>query len=474
MIAPITAIVLAAGAGRRFGGGKLLATLDGRPILQHVLDALAAAGIDDPFVVVGGDAGLLDRAIEWRASRRVANPDPERGLAGSLHIGWRAAMADTPAPAAVLVVLGDQPRLDPRTIAALCAQALDSARPVVVALHADGARNPVRLEPAAADLVAAATGDRGLGPLLDARPALIRTIQVAGANPDIDEPADLVALLAEDWATRVRDNAAQVERVREAPDGRDFYGPVTRMFVADPARVGDPVLDALVEVAMRAETWLDIGAGAGRYALPLAGHVAEVIALDPSPSMLDALRTAATAHGIDNVRAIEGRWPADADLRAALGDDPVADVALIAHVGYDVEAIEPFIDAMEAAARRACVAILMDQSPASVAGPFWPIVHGEERVPLPALPQFVELLRARGRAPVVARLAGERRRWADRAELLAFLRRQLWTRPDSGADGRLRAAIDARSEIGPDGTVVVSDAPMLEIGIVRWEPGRTT
>ena len=45
----------AAGAGRRFGGGKLLATLEGRPILQHVLDALAAAGIDDPVVVVAPD-----------------------------------------------------------------------------------------------------------------------------------------------------------------------------------------------------------------------------------------------------------------------------------------------------------------------------------------------------------------------------------------------------------------------------------
>ncbi|MEO8208036.1 MAG: NTP transferase domain-containing protein, partial [Chloroflexota bacterium] len=43
-----TAIILAAGRARRFGGGKLLATVDGSPLLQHVLDAVSAAGISDP------------------------------------------------------------------------------------------------------------------------------------------------------------------------------------------------------------------------------------------------------------------------------------------------------------------------------------------------------------------------------------------------------------------------------------------
>ena len=68
----IGAVVLAAGAGSRFGGGKLLAPLDGRPILQHVMDRLAASGIEDVVVVVGEDAADLERAIEWHGARRVA------------------------------------------------------------------------------------------------------------------------------------------------------------------------------------------------------------------------------------------------------------------------------------------------------------------------------------------------------------------------------------------------------------------
>ena len=76
-----------------------------------------------------------------------------------------------------------------------------------------------------------------------------------------------------------------------------------------------------------------------------------------------------------------------------------ADVGLIAHVGYDIEEIGPFLDALEAASRRLCVALLMERAPAAAADPFWPPVHGEERVALPALLDAVELLTARGTEP---------------------------------------------------------------------------
>lgn len=472
MSGPATAIVLAAGAGRRFGGGKLLASLDGRPILQHVLDALAAAGIEDPVVVVGADAADLDAAITWRGARRVRNPEPDRGLSSSLQLGWAAAMSVDPLPASVLVVLGDQPRIDPSVIRDLVAQPADPSRPVVVAFHTDGARNPVRLEPEAGFLVRIATGDRGLGPLLDAHPELVRTVDVGGTNPDLDTREDLVALLETAWATRVRANAEQVERIRETPDGRDFYASVSRTFVADPARVDDPVLDALVSLAQSDDTWLDVGAGAGRYALPLARHIREVIAVDPSASMLEALRAGMAAHGVANIRILEGRWPPDPALRAGLGPDPVADVAFIAHVGYDIEAIAPFLDALEGAARRRCVAVHMQASPATVAAPFWPLVHGEPRVELPALPQLVELLEARGALPVLTRVTGERRRWADRDELLGFLRRQLWTTPGSPADARLLAVVEDLAVIADDGSVSVRDASPLDVGIVAWESSR--
>ena len=466
----VAAVVLAAGAGRRFGGGKLLATLGGRPILQHVLDSLAEAGIENPFVVLGSDADELETSVVWRDAHRLRNPDPDIGLASSLQIGWQAAILTSPRPDAVIVLLGDQPRVEPAVIRALVAQPMDPARPVIVAHHVDGARNPVRLEPEAAPLVAAAAGDRGLGPAIDAHPELVRTLDLEAMNPDVDVPADVVAILADGWSARVRANAAQVDRFREAPDGTDFYSTVSRTFVADPAREGDPVLDALIELARPTDIWIDIGAGAGRYALPLAGKVAELVAIDPSASMLEALRAGMTEHGIANIGTVAGRWPPDDELRSIIGPDPVADVALIAHVGYDVEAIVPFLEGMESAARRLCVAVLMEQSPASVAAPFWPLVHGEARVPLPALPELLELLRARGARPAVTRVTGERRSWPARDELVANLRRQLWTAPGSPADGRLLAAVADRTSVAADGSTTITDSPDLGIGVVTWDP----
>jgi SAM-dependent methyltransferase len=271
------------------------------------------------------------------------------------------------------------------------------------------------------------------------------------------------AALEAAWGDRVRANREQVDRFREVADGRDFYRPTSAMFRADPFRSGDLVLDALVALARPDDTWLDIGAGAGRFALPLARVVRSVIAFDPSPGMLAGLREGMETSGISNVEVVNGWWPDDAESLAA-------DVTLIAHVGYDIEAIGPFVAAMESAARRLCVAVLMEQPPAGVAYPFWPPVHGEERVPLPALPEFVELLAARGRAATVQRVAGEARHWHSRDDMLPALRQQLWVEPDSTKDRRLAALVEALPR-NADGSITL-DSPHRDIGIVTWEPPR--
>jgi SAM-dependent methyltransferase len=278
--------------------------------------------------------------------------------------------------------------------------------------------------------------------------------------------AATAAALEDVWAERVRANREQVDQVREVPD-RDFYAPVSSLFVADPRRTGEEALDALLDLAEPEDRWLDIGAGAGRYALPLAAHVAEVIAVEPSVSMRNALRTGVEEHGIENLRVVAGAWPA---ALAGLGAPPVAEVALIAHVGYDIEEIGPFIDAMERAASRVCVAMLTDQSPASVADPFWPIVHGMERVPLPALPDLVELLRAKGRSTEVRRAERPPRTFDSFEGLATFLRRQLWVEEDGEKDHRFRAALAGMArELDDDGWTLATP-PVGSIGILTWEP----
>jgi CTP:molybdopterin cytidylyltransferase MocA/SAM-dependent methyltransferase len=468
---PVAAVVLAAGAGSRFGGRKLLAPLEGRPILQHVLDRLRAAGLSEVVVVLGDDEDAVRRTIDPGDARFVRNPAPERGLSSSVRVGI-GALDD--AIGSALIVLGDQPRLPARAVRALLDAGVTDDRPIAVPVYGgDTGRNPVLVGRTAFGLVDETSGDRGLGPLIDAHPELVHEIpiRVEGGNPDVDTRDDLVGLLESAWAARVVANAEQVDRFREVPDGSDFYAPVTGLFRADPRRTDEPVLDALLRLVAPGETWIDIGAGAGRYALPIALALApsggRVIALDASPGMLDALLDLQSEHGVTDIEVVETRWPPPPSTAL---ERFVADVALIAHVGYDIEAIGPFIRAMEAVARRQCVAVLMERQPSSIADVCWPPVHGEARVSLPALPEFVELLRARGRDPSVEMVTREPRRFAARDELVGFLRRQLWVEPGSEADRRFVAALDdvivgdAASGFG------LRDQQPLPIGVVTWSP----
>jgi CTP:molybdopterin cytidylyltransferase MocA len=458
------AVVLAAGAATRFGAAKVFAPLGGRPLLDRVIDATAAAGVGE-IVVVLGPASPVETSADLGRARIVRNPRPEDGLSNSVRIGLAALGGDLDA---ALVLLGDQPLVRPEVIRALLEADVPAGRSIVVPRYAGGGgQNPTLVLLAGWPLAAELTGDRGFGPLIAAHPELVVEVPADGSNADIDTPADLAVVA---WGAQVKANRDQVDRFREVADG-DFYASTTGLFRADPRRpdAEDATLAALRAVAEVGETWLDIGAGAGRYAMPIAvavGPAGEVIAIDPSSSMLGALRDDMAEFAIANIRIIEGRWPlAEGSLPV-----PAADVSLIAHVGYDIEAIGPFLDAMEAATRRLCVAVMMERTPASVAEPFWPPVHGEERIPLPALPAFVDLLAARGRVPDVRMVERGDRSFPDRDAALGFLLRQTWVAPDGPKGRRLQALLDERILPRPDGTVFLRNVPDLAVGVITWSP----
>ncbi|HEY8178981.1 MAG TPA: bifunctional UDP-N-acetylglucosamine diphosphorylase/glucosamine-1-phosphate N-acetyltransferase GlmU [Candidatus Limnocylindria bacterium] len=102
------AIVLAAGQGTRMRSRvpKVLHPLAGRPMINHVLDALAAAGVERPVVVTGFGAEQLERALEDRVP--TVRQDPQLGTADAVRCG----LGRVPAEARhVLVTMGDVPLL---------------------------------------------------------------------------------------------------------------------------------------------------------------------------------------------------------------------------------------------------------------------------------------------------------------------------------------------------------------------------
>jgi len=93
-------------------------------------------------------------------------------------------------------------------------------------------------------------------------------------------------------------------------------------------------------------------------------------------------------------------------------------------------------------------------------------------VPLPALPDFVDLLEARDSNPQVEIVDRPARAWRSRDEVLNFLRRQTWVAPGSAADLRLQAALDAqlRPASGAGGGLTLGAGETTRVGIIRWTP----
>ena len=195
----LPAVVLAAGEGRRFAaaggaGPKVLALLDGRPLLAHVVDAAETAGLAPIIVVVGPDVAAdprLDAALADRpAARVIVNVRADVGMGASLATGL-AHLDEDGSHDACVVLLGDQPGIDAHVIARVVATWRTTARPTR-ARYDDGPSHPVLLPagmwPSFAD--ATSKGARDALSELD-----VAEVTVAGRSPrDVDRPIDLDAL----------------------------------------------------------------------------------------------------------------------------------------------------------------------------------------------------------------------------------------------------------------------------------------
>ena len=277
---------------------------------------------------------------------------------------------------------------------------------------------------------------------------------------------DTAQRLTQAWAERVVANRDQAERLREETGGGDHYRPLAAAFRADPRRTGDSALEALLSIATAEDTWVDIGAGAGRFALPLALYVQQVIAIEPSPAMRAELANLQIEHGIVNIDILDQRWPSDAPEITG-----IADVALISHVGYDIEQMGAFLDTMERAAGRECVALQYDHSPGSMFWQLWPAIHGEEQAHLPGATEFIALLEARGAKVEASELerSGDRQRFVfeQPEDAMDWARRRLWLSENSAKLPLLRRVVEELL-IERDGAWSLPDQPNQML--IRWRP----
>jgi molybdenum cofactor cytidylyltransferase len=178
--------VLAAGAGTRFGSGssKLLAQLDGRPVLEHAVRAPCAVdALDRVVVVLGAYADDVVARVDFGRAEPVLCPDWERGQSESLRFGARL-LADA---SRVIVTLGDEPLMTPEVIQRF----VDAPCPARAAYNGR-AGHPVVLGPSQLRALSGLTGDQGARSLLE-NAALIECSELS-SDRDVDTPADLEAI----------------------------------------------------------------------------------------------------------------------------------------------------------------------------------------------------------------------------------------------------------------------------------------
>lgn len=182
------AILLAAGAGTRFGGGKLLHPLeDGAAIAAHAARNLAAAGLPVTAVVRPGDFPLAE-LLEQEGCYVTICPDADRGMGVSLAHGVTAARD----AGGWIVALADMPRIRPATIARV-AQALAAGADIAAPAYQGDRGHPVGFSRRFLHELQAMTGDSGARALVQRNQALVRLIDVddPGVLFDIDRRADL-------------------------------------------------------------------------------------------------------------------------------------------------------------------------------------------------------------------------------------------------------------------------------------------
>lgn len=189
----IAGLVLAGGAGMRFGRPKALVEVDGRRFVDLAVEHLHHGGADPVLVVVGAiDVGHIDAIV-------VVNDRWAEGIGSSLVAGLAAARSydhDVAPLAGVVVLLVDQPRVGPAAVRRVL-EAGRSGAHAAIATYGGAPLHPVYLHGDSWSGVAElAVGERGARPYLQSNSDRVAFVPCDGMGDpsDVDTPVDLERL----------------------------------------------------------------------------------------------------------------------------------------------------------------------------------------------------------------------------------------------------------------------------------------
>jgi 2-polyprenyl-3-methyl-5-hydroxy-6-metoxy-1,4-benzoquinol methylase len=188
------------------------------------------------------------------------------------------------------------------------------------------------------------------------------------------------------WSTQVIEEHAQADRVRSDDPNADNWKKLAHRFAPAERKqaLQDESLIAVLKYIRPADTVLDVGAGAGRLAVPVAESCKHVTAVEPSEAMRERLAEQARAWGVTNLEIVGSTWE-EAEVKPA-------DVVICAHVIYTAREIELFLRKLTEASRRDVIVIVFEEPAMANYFPLWELVYGEKRIFLPTLPELRDVL----------------------------------------------------------------------------------
>lgn len=274
------------------------------------------------------------------------------------------------------------------------------------------------------------------------------------------------------WATLVRTRREQMEAQLAALGGgpSDWWGGAAPRFargIGNPAAPPPWGLRQVADRLDRADSVLDVGGGAGRYAVPLSRIASHVTIVEPSPAMAGQARDAFAAAGRDNYTVIEREWPL-----AGRGRQRVTAV-LMANMLSPFDDLEAFVRPALAAAERWLFIIhgSIDDTP-GVIGDVIEDFHGERRIRQPGLGDLLPALHEFGVFPDVE--MGTRsftRSYADLDEATLAVASAALVEPRPEALKRVRRRVRRALRKRSDGRLadVARTAP---VGLLMWRTDR--
>jgi len=181
------AIILAAGKSDRMGAQKVLLPLRGTTVLGHIVDRIARSAVERIFVVVGHEGERVAEALRGAPASIVKNPDHEAGMLSSVRCGLRALPEECEA---VLVALGDQPRITTEVVDAMARAFSSGGKGIVVPVYRGERGHPILFAARYRNEILERHDDVGLRGLLAAHPDDILDLEVADAAvlSDMDDP----------------------------------------------------------------------------------------------------------------------------------------------------------------------------------------------------------------------------------------------------------------------------------------------